>query len=177
MGLGDLSAQARTAAVICVLHLYSVADLSSLDELVVRLVQQRRSPAYRRELLRGLPEGVGIAGLRVLRTVERSLAAGVLPTVKDVAVDHGIEQSTASRAVHAVVAAGLATKSTCGDDLRKARLDLTGAGRDVLEHATRNRQALLQRVTADWSAADVAQLVALLERLTEGYRTGVLTPR
>jgi len=154
-----------------------VADLSSLDELVVRLVQQRRSPAYRRELLRGMPEGVGIAGLRVLRTIERSLAAGVSPTVKDVAVDHGIEQSTASRAVHAVVAAGLATKSTCGDDLRKARLDLTDAGRDVLEHATRNRQALLQRVTADWSTADVAQLVALLERLTEGYSAGVLAPR
>lgn len=144
-------------------------DLSRLDELVVRLLQLRRSPAYRRVLLRGMPEGVGIAGLRVLRTIERSLAAGASPTVKDVAVDHAIEQSTASRAVHSVVAAGLATKSTCGDDQRKARLALTPAGREVLDQATANRQELLNQITADWPETDLDALTSLLDRLTEGY--------
>ncbi|WP_420112102.1 MarR family winged helix-turn-helix transcriptional regulator [Pseudactinotalea sp.] len=153
------------------------ADLSHLDELVVRLMQLRRSPAYRRVLLRGMPEGVGIAGLRVLRTVERTVAAGASPTVKDVAIDHAIEQSTASRAVHAMVEAGLVTKSTCGDDQRKARLDLTAAGRDVLDLATTNRQELLTQITADWPEADLDRLITLLERLTEGYSSGLATDR
>ncbi|WP_162458309.1 MarR family winged helix-turn-helix transcriptional regulator [Pseudactinotalea terrae] len=144
-------------------------DLSRLDELVVRLLRQRRSPSYRRLLLRGMPEGVGIAGLRVLRTVERIAAGGSTPTVKDVAVDHAIEQSTASRAVQAMTAAGLITKSTCGDDQRKARLDLTEAGRDALAQATANRQELLAQITSGWHDDDLARLIELMGRLTEGY--------
>lgn len=144
-------------------------DLSRLDELVVRLLRQRRSPAYRRLLLRGMPDGVGIAGLRVLRTIERISAGGSAPTVKDVALDHAIEQSTASRAVQAMTAAGLITKSTCGDDQRKARLDLTGAGRDALAQATANRQELLAQITSGWRDDDVARLIDLLAQLTEGY--------
>lgn len=144
-------------------------DLTALDEQVVQLLQLLRSPGYRRVVLRGLPEGVGIGGLRVLRTIERLLAGGTLPTVKDIAADRGIEHSSASRAVQAVVAAGLVSKSTCGDDLRKARLDLTPAGRDVLAVATRNRRALLTRITADWPPEDLGRTVALLARLTDAY--------
>lgn len=157
--------------------MFVTTDLATLDELVVRLMQLRRSPAYRRVLLDGMPEGVGIGGLRVLRTVERSTAAGGSPTVKDVAVDHAIEQSTASRAVHAVVSAGLATKSTCGDDQRKARLALTAAGREVLDRATRNRQELLSTITADWPETDLEALTSLLERFNDGYGRGLAMSR
>lgn len=150
-------------------------DLTTLDELVVRLSRRQRSLSYRRELLRGLPEGFGIAGLRVLRSIERRQAGAQAPTVKDVASDHGIEQSTASRAVAAVVDAGLATRSTCDDDQRKSRLALTTAGQDVLDRATQNRQEMLSRVTADWAPGDLGRLTALLERLVEGY-TAHLAP-
>jgi DNA-binding MarR family transcriptional regulator len=142
-------------------------SLADLDELVVRLSRRQRSVGYRRELLRGLPEGLGIGGLRVLRSIERRLG-GEAPTVKDVAADHGIEQSTASRAVGAVVAAGLADRSTCDDDQRKSRLSLTPAGHDVLALATRNRQAMLEAVTAEWSDDDLAQLTTRLLTLVEG---------
>lgn len=152
-------------------------SLSNLDELVVRLMQLRRSPAYRSVLLEGLPTGVGISGLRVLRTIERMVAEGRSPTVKDVALDHAIEQSTASRSVQAVVAAGLVARSTCGDDQRKARLGLTTAGEQALERATRNRQELLTAVTQDWPGTDLARLIELLDRLTRGYAAGLATPR
>lgn len=113
----------------------------------------------------------------MLRTIERTVAAGSSPTVKDVAVDHAIEQSTASRAVHAMVDAGLVTKTTCGDDQRKARLDLTPAGRDALTLATTNRQELLTQITARWPEADLDRLIELLERLNDGYSTGLAGER
>lgn len=152
-----------------------VDDFATLDELVVRLAQQRRSPAYQRLLLQDLP--IQISGLRVLRTIERLRARGEMPTVKDVAADHGIEQSTASRVVNAVVTSGFVTKSTCGDDQRKTRLDLTAAGRDVLDQATAKRQELLAQITADWPTDDITRLIALLGQLTEGYRALLVAQR
>lgn len=155
---------------MCVLYIYIVHDdLARLDELVVRLARRQRSPRYRRELLRGLPESVGIGGLRVLRSIERAVGHGMAPTVKDIAVDQGIEQSTASRAVNAVVTAGLVARSTCEDDQRKSRLDLTDAGRDVLAHATHNRREMLLAVTSSWQADDLERLIELLGLLSDGY--------
>lgn len=143
--------------------------LSQLDELVLRFHRVTRRPGYRRRLLAGLTQPAGMGGLRVLRSVERRLEAGEAPSIGDVRADLEVEQSTASRAVTAMVQAGLITRCPSEEDQRRARLDLTEDGRRALARATRNRAEMLAEVTDGWSRDELALLGDLLTRLVAGY--------
>ena len=46
-------------------------------------------------------------------------------------------------------------------------LDLTDRGRDVLERARADRRERLQKVLADWSAADLKDLGRLMEEFND----------
>lgn len=140
-----------------------------LDDLVLRVRHVQRRPGYRRRLLEGVPHITGFAALRVLRAIERAVAGGAPPSIREVSEDLGIEHSTASRAVNDVVAHGLVVKTACADDQRRARLDLTDRGRAELAQATANRRAILADVLDGWSDADVARLAGLLEHLVDGF--------
>lgn len=147
----------------------SEPELDDLDDLLVRIHRSRQRPAYRRQVLQGITALDGIGGLRVLRAIERGMHAGDQVTVGDVATEMGIGHSTASRSVDDVCQRGLARKTACTDDLRKARLVLTDHGRTVLEQANGNRQQLLAQATHSWSGDDVETLTGLLARLLAGY--------
>ncbi|MGW5150059.1 MarR family winged helix-turn-helix transcriptional regulator [Rhodococcus koreensis] len=144
-------------------------DLTSVDELLLRLVRSVRRPSYRRRILEGVSHIPGTEALRVLRAVELREKRGKLPSISDVADDLEIEQSTASRAVNAAVERDLVVRAPDADDLRRVVLRLTESGRGALSTATANRMALIEEITADWPAADLHDLARLLERFVARY--------
>src|SRR5690625_5504316 len=89
------------------MHIY-VSDIGALDDLLVRIHVSRQRPSYRRRLLEGIDALDGIGGLRVLRAIARQLQLRDRVSVGDIAVDMGIGQSSASRAVDDVCRRGLA---------------------------------------------------------------------
>lgn len=146
----------------------SDASLQALDEVLagIRTTQQR--PVYRRRVSDGLELSGGFTNLRVLRAIER-LSADSKPSISDIATRLSIEHSTASRAVDAVVRGGLATRTTCDDDQRRARLSLTASGRTLLGEATQRRVGMLAEITDGWEPAEIDQLSELLHRLLDGF--------
>ncbi|AEF42819.1 MarR family winged helix-turn-helix transcriptional regulator [Hoyosella subflava] len=147
----------------------TTVDLTFLDEQVLRLFRALRRPGFRSRVLEGVPEIPGVGDLRVLRSVERHEARGESPSIGVVASELEVEQSTASRAVNAVIARGLLTKTSCPDDQRRTRLRLTAKGVTALNKATENRAALLAEITDAWSDDERRTLSALLSRLADGY--------
>lgn len=120
-------------------------------------------------MLRGITRIPGADALRVLRSIETREARGEAPSIRDVAADLEVEQSTASRAVNAVVDHDLVTRRAHADDARRVRLSLTGDGQEALDRATGNRLDVMAEVTGDWSADDLHDFAALLERFVERY--------
>ena len=155
-----------------VVHIFVVAHrqgrLHDLDDFLTRIRVAIQRPEYRRRLLSGLDVPGGITMLRLLRAVEL-LSAGNGPSIKDVATRLAVEHSTASRSVDAAVQAGLLSKDSCQDDLRRARLELTSDGRALLSETSRRRRELLDEVTGGWPPEDVDRLVQLLDALCEGF--------
>lgn len=147
----------------------SSATLHALDEAIVAFRMATQRPAYQRRLLAGNKFDGGVASLRVLRSVERQTASGGAPSIRQVATDVGVEHSTASRSVDALVRGGLLDKRPCEKDQRQAKLLLTDEGAQALSEATARRQAAVASVVRDWSEADLATAARLLERLSTGF--------
>ncbi|MGE0218764.1 MarR family winged helix-turn-helix transcriptional regulator [Mycolicibacterium sp.] len=137
-----------------------------LDDLLTRIHVARQRPAWRRRLLDGAGPVTNVSTLRVLRAVEHSQQRGTGAAIRDVAEYLAIEQSTASRTVAAVVAAGLVTKTFSADDQRRCTLVLTDVGRKAVATVTERRRDLVAEAVSDWPDADVDTLVELLDRLT-----------
>ena len=140
-----------------------------LDELLTRIHLARQRPAWRRRLLDGSGPVTTVSALRVLRAVEECQRSGDGASVRDVAEFMAVEQSTASRTVAAVVAAGLLTKTSARDDQRRCALVVTEVGRNALSTVTDRRRDLVAEAIADWPEADVETLANLLARLTERF--------
>lgn len=81
------------------------------------------------------------------------------------------DPSTVSRHVTALVERGLVQRVADESDGRASRLVVTDAGQAALESLRHERTSHLQRVTADWSAADLATFTALFGRLIDDLST------
>lgn len=145
------------------------STIQSLDEAVVGFRVASQRPAYRARLLEGIGFEGGIASLRMLRSVERLSAGGTHPSIRQVATDLGVEHSTASRSVDALVRQELLTRTRCADDQRQARLSLTDRGLAALSTATAHRQDILSGLVAEWDAEDLLALTRLLDRLRQAF--------
>jgi DNA-binding MarR family transcriptional regulator len=77
------------------------------------------------------------------------------------------DPSTVSRHVATLVEQGLVQRVADASDGRASRLVVTDAGHAALDSLCREREALIDRATADWSDADVATLTALFGRLLD----------
>jgi DNA-binding MarR family transcriptional regulator len=141
--------------------------LDALDEALLEIRRLVRRPGYRSRLLGSLDAPVDIGALRVLRAVERS--GGEPTSVGDIAERLDIDPSTASRLVDQQVCAGTLDRGRSDTDRRRSVLELTDAGRALLAEVTAVRRGLLAEVTDDWDDAEVATLVALLDRLRDGF--------
>ena len=78
------------------------------------------------------------------------------------------DPSTVSRHVAALVERGLVQRVADESDGRASRLVVTQAGHTALESLRTERESHLERVTADWSAADLATFTTLFGRLLDG---------
>jgi DNA-binding MarR family transcriptional regulator len=78
------------------------------------------------------------------------------------------DPSTVSRHVAALVERGLVQRVADESDGRASRLVVTDAGHTALQSLRRERETHLERVTAGWSAADLATFTTLFGRLLDG---------
>lgn len=143
--------------------------IADLDEAVVGFRAATQRPAYRQRLLQDIDFEGGISSLRLMRSVERSSADGTGPSIRQVATDLGVEHSTASRSVDALVRADMLSRSRCSDDQRQTRLHLTERGRASLKATTRRRQEVLAALVDEWDESDLRTLTQLLDRLRHEF--------
>jgi DNA-binding MarR family transcriptional regulator len=140
--------------------------LDHLDELLVELRRVLLRPGYRRALLGDLDATVGLATVRLLRTVQR---APEPPSIGEVAEVLAIDPSTASRLVERAAESGLLERRACANDRRRARLHLCPAGAELLATVTARRRAVLAMAVDSWDHDELTALQALLERLLLGF--------
>lgn len=88
----------------------------------------------------------------------------------------GVDASTVSRQVRALVDAGLVESSRDPDDGRATLLSLTDAGRTHLVEHLRARRATLQAATADFTPHERDELVRLLHKLAAALAAPKETP-
>lgn len=74
----------------------------------------------------------------------------------------GLDPSTITRQVQALVELGLAQRTTDPTDRRASILDLTDVGREVFERTRATRREKLQSAFAEWRVEDVRQFSRLL---------------
>jgi DNA-binding MarR family transcriptional regulator len=77
------------------------------------------------------------------------------------------DPSTVSRHVATLVEQGLVRRVADEADGRASRLVVTDSGLAALEALRREREGVLERVTADWSDADLTALTTLFGRLID----------
>lgn len=155
---------------VCAIHISMTSPrYDELDELLMRMRNARRRPAWRQRIFDGMSSSTALSTLRVLRAVEQSEVAGVGASVGDVAAYIAVEHSTASRMVAGVVASGLLSKSAGARDQRRCELKLTPMGRSELTKITERRHELVAQVVSDWQDSDVDMLIALLRRLAADF--------
>ncbi|MBW4721924.1 MarR family winged helix-turn-helix transcriptional regulator [Saccharothrix obliqua] len=118
----------------------------------VRLVRQLRTDRYP-----SVPTGL----VGTLTLIERTSGCHA----KELARRTGLDPSTVSRAVAALVAHGLVERRADPADGRASVLAVTAAGHAALDEARRWYDDLLDRVLADWEPRDVEVLTSLLLRL------------
>jgi DNA-binding MarR family transcriptional regulator len=78
-----------------------------------------------------------------------------------------LDQSTVSRHLRQLEDDSLVTRAPDPDDRRATLLELSPAGREVLDRHIRARSELIASATAAWSAQDRADLTRLLTRLAD----------
>ncbi|WP_158845764.1 MarR family winged helix-turn-helix transcriptional regulator [Saccharothrix deserti] len=120
---------------------------------VVRMVKQHRQP---------LSDGL----VGILSLIDRAGADATGCHAKELAARAGLDPSTVSRAVAALVANGLVERRAGPEDGRAGILVVTERGRAELADARDWSDRLLRRALADWSPAEVEAPTSALGRLT-----------
>jgi DNA-binding MarR family transcriptional regulator len=88
-------------------------------------------------------------------------------TVGTVAERLGIDPSTASRLVADVIRDGYLVRSASAHDARRVRLDLTEAGRTLVEASRRFQRQVFLEAMAGWSETERAEFARLFLRFAE----------
>jgi len=137
-----------------------------LMELVHRVMHQYRSEQY--QVLRGTPSDITHMESKVLGYVGRHAGA----TQSDLARDSGRDKAQLARLIKGLRERGLLQAEPDPEDRRNLRLALTSAGEEVLGLLRQHTRRLATRAVSGLDAAERAQLVSLLRRVSEN-----LTPR
>jgi DNA-binding MarR family transcriptional regulator len=122
---------------------------------VVRQLRQRRADVSSRP---GVPPGL----LGTLLSIDGVPGCHA----KELAAHAGLDQSTVSRAVAALVAHGLIERRPDPADKRASILVVTTAGHAAIAEAQGWYDGVLRDALAGWPEADIAALTALLGRFT-----------
>jgi DNA-binding MarR family transcriptional regulator len=80
------------------------------------------------------------------------------------ATSFGLDPSTITRQVQALEASELAVRETDPTDRRASLLDLTSAGREILDATRNHRRTRLYNAMRDWSDDERTEFARLLEK-------------
>ncbi len=93
--------------------------------------------------------------------------------ITDIAALVGVDTPAVTRKIQQLEHQGLVSRCVDPSDRRSVRIALTSAGREVLEQVMRAHRALLDRLFAQWSQAELAEFASHLTRLTDSLTTEV----
>ncbi|MEV6341851.1 MarR family winged helix-turn-helix transcriptional regulator [Actinoplanes sp. NPDC051851] len=129
--------------------------LATMHEVLkaIRLLKQSRPPAF---------TSVPVGTVGVLAAIRAHGDAGC--HAKDLAADSVLDPSTISRAVAALVRAGLVTRCADPADGRASTLHLTDEGYAVLGAAHGYYESRLTDALHDWTPQEVTDFAAALQR-------------
>ncbi|GIF11307.1 MarR family winged helix-turn-helix transcriptional regulator [Actinoplanes teichomyceticus] len=129
--------------------------LATMHEVIkaVRLLKQDRPPTC---------TGVPVGTVGVLSEIRARETTGC--HAKELAAGNALDPSTISRAVAALVRAGLVVRSADPADGRASTLHLTDQGRNVLDAAQAHYQARFAAALHDWSPEEINAFTASLQR-------------
>jgi DNA-binding MarR family transcriptional regulator len=111
----------------------------------------------------------GAARFRLLEVLLRADPATRMG-ISEIAEAIGVDQPRASRLVNEAVERGLATRRADERDARRSVVELSAAGRSMLESAHANRRTAVTDALAGFSAEEVATFSALLARFVANLR-------
>jgi DNA-binding MarR family transcriptional regulator len=77
------------------------------------------------------------------------------------------DYSTVSRQVDKLVRLGVAEASNEAKDKRVRYIMATSAGKEIINEIVKTRKIMMREALKDWSAAEVSQLEAVLNKLAE----------
>ncbi|GIF09582.1 MarR family winged helix-turn-helix transcriptional regulator [Actinoplanes siamensis] len=129
--------------------------LATMREVLkaIRLLKQDRSTTF---------AAVPVGTVGVLSEIRTRESGGC--HAKELAAEHGLDPSTISRSIAALVRAGLVVRSADPSDGRASTLHLTEQGRDVLDAAQAHYEARLSAALRDWSPEEINDFAAALRR-------------
>ncbi len=107
----------------------------------------------------------GAARFRLLGT----LLHGGQMSVSDIAATIGVDQPRASRLVNDALERGLVTRRADARDARRTVVELTDAGRAMLESANASRRSAVTAAVAGFTPDETAALADLLTRFVTGF--------
>lgn len=107
----------------------------------------------------------------VAEAVDTASRSSAEATVSAVAHQLGLDHSGASRMVSDAVAAGYLTRVPAERDRRRACLQLTQNGRDLLTGARGWQRRVFDELTSTWDEQDRRQFAAYLRRLADELGT------
>lgn len=111
----------------------------------------------------------GAARFRLLEVLVRADPA-IRMGISEIAEAIGVDQPRASRLVNEAVERGLVTRRADERDARRSVVELSAAGRSMLQSARANRRTAVTDALAGFSAEEVATFSALLSRFVGNLR-------
>ena len=132
----------------------------------VRLLKNQLPPAQ---------GGVPIGTFGVLAGIAR-IESGTGCHGKDLAAECSLDPSTISRAVAALVRAGLVRRTADPADGRASVLELTPLGRRKLTDVVHSYDDLLAEALRDWTAPELTALAGMFQRFSHDVMTRVQNP-
>jgi len=113
----------------------------------------------------GADDGPAVTATQRIALIEIG-EAGPL-RLNDLAARMGTSAPTASRAVDTLDELGLVARATDADDRRAVRIELTPAGRQLVDERKARASLAFEPAVAALSAADREKLLRLLARMTD----------
>jgi DNA-binding MarR family transcriptional regulator len=142
-------------------------DVAAAERALERLFRLTSSRKLQSKQTAVVGADVTRAGYAVLRCVDQ---AGEL-SLGEVARQCSMDPAAAGRQVKVLEADDLLERRSGNDDARVAVVRLTTEGRRVYRRIVDFRNDYMTQVLADWPARDRADLVRLVDRLVDDFRS------
>jgi DNA-binding MarR family transcriptional regulator len=142
--------------------------LNAAGQALFRLGRFFSKHPMREQLMQRTGKTVEVSRIVVAEAVAAGLEEpGQEMTVGVVAKLLDIDPSTASRLVMETINAGYLSRAPSQSDSRRLRLELTDAGRELVEEAHQYQRLVFEHVTREWSEQERQEFARLLLRFVD----------